>query len=213
MRLHTGERPYVCKFEGCSKAFGESGALTLHMRVHTGERPFVCRHIGCGKAFKASGSLSRHVKLHERWVSHEWIVGEGGEFPNGMCDARFGAAMGGYGPESANFCRPCSAPNHPYRYPWPVHPRMPAHPMDPHFFPGGPPGAWPPLHPSHPAWPGGMWPPHPANGGPCYGCPPHLASGHPYHGWLPPPYFGAPNPYLPGPLGRPHPYYPYGPRS
>jgi uncharacterized Zn-finger protein len=39
-RKHTGERPYVCGFQACSKSFTQLGNLKTHERKHTGERPF-----------------------------------------------------------------------------------------------------------------------------------------------------------------------------
>lgn len=31
MRVHTQEKPYVCTFDGCGKAFALASALTIHM--------------------------------------------------------------------------------------------------------------------------------------------------------------------------------------
>ncbi|EIW68399.1 hypothetical protein TREMEDRAFT_69350 [Tremella mesenterica DSM 1558] len=61
-RIHTNDRPFVCTYRGCNKSFIQRSALTVHTRVHTGERPHICEK--CDKAFADSSSLARHRRIH-----------------------------------------------------------------------------------------------------------------------------------------------------
>ncbi|KAL7268889.1 hypothetical protein RUND412_008470 [Rhizina undulata] len=52
----------------CGSYFTRSGGLKAHRYTHTGERPFVCTYEGCVATFTTKSNLNRHWKssLHER---------------------------------------------------------------------------------------------------------------------------------------------------
>lgn len=64
MRVHSGEKPNKCTFEGCTKAFSRLENLKIHLRSHTGERPYICQHAGCAKAFSNSSDRAKHQRTH-----------------------------------------------------------------------------------------------------------------------------------------------------
>ncbi|XP_051971642.1 zinc finger protein GLIS3-like isoform X2 [Xyrauchen texanus] len=64
MRVHSGEKPNKCAFEGCQKAFSRLENLKIHLRSHTGEKPYVCQHPACQKAFSNSSDRAKHQRTH-----------------------------------------------------------------------------------------------------------------------------------------------------
>lgn len=64
VRIHTGERPFVCSHRGCHKRFTRNEELTRHTRIHSGARPFPCPL--CDKRFGRKDHLKKHVRTHQR---------------------------------------------------------------------------------------------------------------------------------------------------
>ncbi|CAH8585597.1 unnamed protein product [Dicrocoelium dendriticum] len=63
IRVHTGEKPYVCEWPMCGRRFARSDELSRHRRAHTGERNFICPR--CPRRFSRSDHLTKHLRRHE----------------------------------------------------------------------------------------------------------------------------------------------------
>lgn len=62
MRRHTGEKPYICKFQNCGKRFAVQSTLAVHERTHTGFKPYKCSYTGCTYSGNDRSKLVLHLR-------------------------------------------------------------------------------------------------------------------------------------------------------
>lgn len=57
----TIDKPVKCSI--CGLQLSAKQSLDQHMRVHTGEKPWKCKFPGCSHAFKQQSALSEQLHL------------------------------------------------------------------------------------------------------------------------------------------------------
>ncbi|CCE61656.1 hypothetical protein TPHA_0A05820 [Tetrapisispora phaffii CBS 4417] len=58
----NSERPFFC--ESCGRGFYRLEHKKRHLKIHTGEKPYKCKFEQCIKSFSRSDELRRHSKIH-----------------------------------------------------------------------------------------------------------------------------------------------------
>ncbi|THH11931.1 hypothetical protein EW145_g330 [Phellinidium pouzarii] len=60
MRIHTNEKPFICPYPNCAKAFRQSSALKNHSNFHQRDSSFTCKQ--CNMNFFDKPTFNRHVR-------------------------------------------------------------------------------------------------------------------------------------------------------
>ena len=66
--LVVGEKPYICPFVGCHKAYSNSSDRFKHVRTHQVDKPYDCKMTGCCKRYTDPSSLRKHMKIHGHYT-------------------------------------------------------------------------------------------------------------------------------------------------
>ena len=64
----VGEKPYICPFVGCNKAYSNSSDRFKHVRTHQVDKPYYCKMPGCSKRYTDPSSLRKHMKIHGHYT-------------------------------------------------------------------------------------------------------------------------------------------------
>lgn len=67
----SGEKPYICPYEGCNKRYSNSSDRFKHTRTHYVDKPYCCKMVGCLKRYTDPSSLRKHIKAHGHAVVQE----------------------------------------------------------------------------------------------------------------------------------------------
>ncbi|CUM68078.1 uncharacterized protein PRCAT00005793001 [Priceomyces carsonii] len=59
-------KKFLCRFEGCGKAYTRPSLLQQHRRSHIDERQFICSEPECGKRFLRKSHLQVHKFTHDK---------------------------------------------------------------------------------------------------------------------------------------------------
>lgn len=62
-RTHSGEKPFICDFLSCGKAYAQSNDLLKHKKIHIGENVYKCTD--CMESFRLKSQLRDHYVIHK----------------------------------------------------------------------------------------------------------------------------------------------------
>ncbi|KAL7332434.1 hypothetical protein PS15p_204481 [Mucor circinelloides] len=57
---------YECLY--CDKKFSRPSSLRTHIYSHTGEKPYLCNYQGCNRTFSVRSNMRRHMKTHKPFI-------------------------------------------------------------------------------------------------------------------------------------------------
>ncbi len=60
----SGEKPFVCNIDGCTRRFANSSDRKKHQHVHQHDKPYFCKVPGCDKSYTHPSSLRKHMRVH-----------------------------------------------------------------------------------------------------------------------------------------------------